>query len=310
MRVGLVAVDGRKYPNLALGKLSTWHKQQGDSVEWADPMFGEYDSVYMSKIFNFTPDDTYTYNTKEIIKGGTGYGDYNKVLSEEIDRLQPDYTLYPYIDSKTAYGFLTRGCPRRCNWCIVHKKEGNIKPYMDIDEVTMNGKRPNAILMDNNILACEYGIFQLEKIADKGYIIDLNQGCDARLVTDDIAKILARIKWKQYIRFAADTKKEIEDVDRAMAMIDYYSDKSINYFIYTMIHGDISECLERLNHFKKNPKTRVGAQPFRDLKNPNYKPPQWQKDMAHWANKTMCFKACEWEDFSPRVGFKCKEYFK
>lgn len=55
MRIGLVSVDGRKFPNLALGKLSAWHKAQGDSVEWADPMFGEYDRVYMSKIFNFTP---------------------------------------------------------------------------------------------------------------------------------------------------------------------------------------------------------------------------------------------------------------
>lgn len=139
MRIGLVSVDSHHYPNYALMKISAYHKSKGDFVEWADPMFGEYDKVFMSKIFTFTPDDTNCYNTKEIVRGGTGFGDYSKVLPPEKDRLQPDYSLYPEIDNKTAYGFLTRGCPNRCFWCCVPEKEGNIKPYMDIEEISMGG---------------------------------------------------------------------------------------------------------------------------------------------------------------------------
>lgn len=204
MKIGLVDVDGGKFPNLALGKLSAYHKAQGDSVEWANALFGTYDRVYMSKIFTFSPDCTDIYNC-EVVKGGTGF-DMHAVLPAEIDRLQPDYSIYPQVDNKTAYGFLTRGCPNKCRWCVVPLKEGNVHPYMDIDEITLDGQRPNIILMDNNVLACDYGIEQLTKIADKGYRIDLNQGNSARLVTEDVARLFAHIKWiGSMIRFAADT---------------------------------------------------------------------------------------------------------
>lgn len=93
-------------------------------------------------------------------KGGTGY-DIEKVLPIEVDRLQPDYSIYN-IDSNLSYGFLTRGCPNRCKWCVVPKKEGKISPYMDIEEITAGRKK--AILMDNNILASNYGLQQIEKI--------------------------------------------------------------------------------------------------------------------------------------------------
>lgn len=132
MNIGLINVDKTRFMNLALGKIAAYHRSLGDSVEWADPMFGSYDRVYASKVFVFTPDFTDYYDC-EVVKGGTGY-DIHSLLSDEIDRLQPDYSIYPDIDSKTAYGFLTRGCPNRCKWCIVPLKEGNVHPYMDIEE--------------------------------------------------------------------------------------------------------------------------------------------------------------------------------
>lgn len=138
MKIGLVAVDSHNYPNYALAKISAYHKAKGDEVEWADSLFGEYDIVYKSKIFTYSPDDTNIYNAKEIIKGGTGHS-VTSQLPEEIDRLQPDYSLYPDIDNKTAYGFLTRGCSNKCSFCIVPQKEGNVRPYMDIEEITMGG---------------------------------------------------------------------------------------------------------------------------------------------------------------------------
>jgi hypothetical protein len=123
MRIGLVDVDGKgRFPNLAQMKIAAYHKMRGDVVEWADPLFGEYDKVYQSKVFKFSEDYPYDFHC-EVIKGGTGY-DYKTRLPQEIDAMQPDYSIYPYIDRKTAYGFLTRGCPNKCKWCIVPLKEG------------------------------------------------------------------------------------------------------------------------------------------------------------------------------------------
>ena len=142
MNIGILAVDSN-FPNLALMKISAYHKARGDQVEWYNPLC-KYDKVYAAKVFTFTP----------------GY-DIEKVLPIEVDRLQPDYSIYN-IDSNLSYGFLTRGCPNRCKWCVVPKKEGKISPYMDIEEITAGRKK--AILMDNNILASNYGLQQIEKI--------------------------------------------------------------------------------------------------------------------------------------------------
>lgn len=189
MNIGLLAVDSN-YPNLALMKIAAWHKRCGDAVDWYNP-FDAYDRLYMAKVFSFTPDYCYVIsNCDEVVRGGTGY-DIHSVLPAEIDSMQPDYSLYPTIDLKTSYGFLTRGCPNHCKWCVVPNKEGDIHPYMDIDEVTLHGARPNVVLMDNNILSCNYGVSQIEKIVARRYRIDFNQGLDARLVTPELARLLA-----------------------------------------------------------------------------------------------------------------------
>lgn len=168
MNIGLIDVDG-KMPNLALMKISAWHKKQGDSVEWYNGLC-KYDKVYMSKVFTFTEDYSYYINAGIIEKGGTGY-DFFKELPVDIDRTFPDYSIYR-VDANLAYGFLTRGCPNRCKWCIVPRKEGDIRPYMDIGEIT--GNRKKAILMDNNVLACDYGLQQIEKIIKMKIKVDFN----------------------------------------------------------------------------------------------------------------------------------------
>lgn len=308
MRIGLVAVDS-KIINLALAKISGYHKSQGDSVEWANSLFGEYDIVYKSKIFTYTPDDTNIYNAKEIIRGGTGY-DVHSVLPEEIDRLQPDYSLYPGIDNKTAYGFLTRGCPNKCHWCCVPQKEGNIRPYMDIEEIAMGGVRNKIILFDNNIIACDYGIEQLEKVVERKYHIDINQASDARLMTIDIAKIYAQIRWLSQIRFGCDTPAQISHCEKAMKLIDSYCETPRSYLLYQMIHGDIIENYERLSYFRNNKRVRIVAQPFRDLNNPHQVIPQWQKDMVRWAMRREIYATTDLMEYEPRKGFKFKDYLK
>lgn len=306
MNIGLIAVDS-EYPNLALMKISAWHKSNGDHVEWYSP-FEQYDVVYMAKVFGFTPDfGHWITNAKEIRKGGTGYDIHTK-LPEEMEFVTPDYSLYPSIDCKTAYGFLTRGCPNKCKWCVVPRKEGAVRPYMDVDDIAVGG-RTNLILMDNNVLACDYGIRQIEKIVERGYRVDFNQALDARLVTCDIAQLLAKVRWLNQIRFGCDTPKQIEECERAMQMIDGYRNKPASYLMYTMVGSDFDEAFRRLNHWRTFKRVRIVAQPFRDVDNPRQVIPQWQKDMAHWANRHQLFASCEFKDFEPRKGFRCREYF-
>lgn len=327
MIIGLVDIDGHAkkkkwgatiYPNLALCKIARYHRERGDQVEWAIP-FCHYDRIYKSKVFNFSPDDLTCYDADEIICGGTGY-DLHSQLPDEIDRLQPDYSIYPTIPNDTAYGFLTRGCPNKCPWCVVPIKEpGGVRPYMDIDELAIEG-RTKFVLMDNNFLASgDYAIEQFNKIIERGYQIDLNQANDARLVTDEFARLMAKVKWiHRRIRFGCDTHGQIEACEKAIDKINSHGYKG-EYFLYTMLHGSFEECYERIHywwernqHQRKHhlPNIYPYAQPYRDPNNPHHSVPQWQKDLAAWVNKHQIFQVTDFKDFSTRKGFKCNEYFK
>ena len=200
------------FPNLALMKISAYHKRKGDSVEWWNPLY-TYERIYSSKIFDFTPSDMYL--PDETIRGGTGYRDISigTKLPEEIDNMFPDYTIYPECDY--AVGYLTRGCPNHCRWCLVPQKEGNIHPYRKWQQIVRQDT-DKLILMDNNILACDYGIKQLESLIGSGYRIDLNQGMDAKLVTPEIAEILSRLSWIRNIRFSCDQRSQIKPVKRTI----------------------------------------------------------------------------------------------
>jgi hypothetical protein len=189
----------------------------------------------------------------------------------------------------------------------VPAKEGNIAPYMDIAEVSAG--RKNVILMDNNVLASEYGLQQIEKIISMGVRVDFNQGLDARLVTDDMARLLAKVKWIKRIRFGCDTPGQIAECERATALIDKYGYKG-EYFFYCILLNDFKEAFTRVNYWRtKGRRFLPYCQPYRDLNNPRQIIPQWQKDLAGWADKKWIFRTCEFKDFEPRKGFKCKEYF-
>jgi hypothetical protein len=280
MKIGLIDVDGHKFPNFALMKIAKYHRQQGDTVEWVNH-FERYDKVYKSKVFTFTPDNAFAVQSDEIIKGGTGYRMYDELF---CDNAEPDYSLYPQYQH--AYGFLTRGCIRHCPWCIVPKKEGRIRAYRDIDMV-LQGKK-TAILMDNNVLASNHGLQQLEKIIDIGCKVDFNQGLDSRLVTNEIAEILSKIKWIRFIRFACDTTPAVAPLIKAIEKLNKYGVKNYRIFVYLLVK-DVSEANERCKILKKlgvNP----FAQTYRDC-DKNILPTAEQKRFAWYVNQKAVFNA-------------------
>jgi len=286
MKIGLIDVDGHKFPNFALMKIANHHRQQGDTVEWVNH-FERYDKVYKSKIFTFTPDNTVAVQSDEIVKGGTGYKMYSNLFCDDTE---PDYTLYPQYQH--AYGFLTRGCIRHCPWCIVPKKEGVIRAYRDIATILQG--RKTAILMDNNVLASTHGLQQLEKIIEIGCKVDFNQGLDSKLVTDEIAKMLSKIKWIRFLRFACDTTSAVEPLVKAIEKLNRYGVKNYRIFVYLLVK-DVSEANERCKVLK-----RLGVNPFaqtyRDYDN-NILPTAEQKRFAWYVNQKAVFKATEWEDY-------------
>lgn len=202
MKIGLIDVDSHNFPNLALMKISAWHKSIGDTVEWCLPM-DHYDIVYQSKVFDetYSKDIDWYPNADKIIKGGTGYGMKN-TLPPQIEHMYPDYSLYPELTENTAYGFLTRGCPRGCDFCIVADKEGrrSIK-VADLDEFWRGQKYIK--LLDPNILACREHIDLLRQLSESKSYVDFTQGLDIRLTNEDNIALINQIKIKE-IHFAWD----------------------------------------------------------------------------------------------------------
>ena len=280
MRVALHDSDNTGFPNLALMKLSAWHKAQGDTVEWWTPLL-TYDRVYSSKVFTFTDENPYL--PPDTIKGGTGYGKLDE-LPQEVDAMFPDYSIYPDCDH--AIGFLTRGCIRKCPWCIVPKKEGQIKPYQTWQEI----KRPDSrdiVFMDNNVLACQHGLEQIEDMGGKNVRVDFNQGLDARLITDDVAQMLAMVKWINYIRMSADTDAMLDVVLTAIDRLGKYGVKPYRVFVYVLVQ-DI-ESAERRVITLRNIGANPFAQPYRDFTT-NAEPPLEQRQLARWVNHKAIFK--------------------
>lgn len=239
MNIGLIDVDGHHYPNLALMKLSAWHKSRGDTVDWWWG-FDHYDRVYMSKVFDetYTPDMPEPVNADEIIKGGTGYGLDNK-LPDEIEHICPDYSIYPELTQDTAFGFLSRGCPRGCHFCIVAGKEGRRSVKVaDLSEWWSGQK--NIVLMDPNLLACPEHMDLLGQLIDSKAWVDVNQGFDCRLLTPEKIDAINRVKLKE-IHFAWDYMKETDAVLRGLSLYKELATRKPHgkyATVYTLVNYD------------------------------------------------------------------------
>lgn len=202
MKVGLFDIDNTRFPNLPLMKLASYHKNKGDKVEIYDP-FKHYDLVYQAKVFSdeLKPDYQYFINADKVIKGGTGY-DLKNLLPFEVEHQYPDYEIYPDKTKNTAYGFLTRGCPRGCHFCIVAEKEGR-KSYQVAELSEFWRDQKNIVLLDPNITACKdkEKLFQ-DLIKSKAWI-DFSQGIDVRLLTKEDSQLINQMKIRM-LHFAWD----------------------------------------------------------------------------------------------------------
>lgn len=300
MRIGLHDADAehlrnKTFPNYALMKISSWHKTHGNTVDWWQSK-KHFDRVYSSKIFDFTKENPLLpYHT---LKGGTGY-DVKSTLPPEIEDSFPDYSIYP--DCDYAVGFLTRGCINHCPWCIVPQKEGMIRPYRTWHQLV----RPDSerlVLMDNNILACEYGIAQLESLTGSEISIDLNQGMDIRLVTEELIQLFKHLKWIRFIRFSCDSKSQLPYFERIFPLFEKYKISISRIFIYILVQKDLADAEHRVQSlFALNRNISLYAQAERNERM-GIVPNKLQKEFAQRYVYGRIYKKETWAQYCARRG--------
>lgn len=312
MKIGLIDVDGHNYPNIPLMKISAWHKAQGDSVEWYDPdTSGQMDRVYMSKVFSFTEDYPHAVNAAEVIRGGSGYcietingkeiyrKDRDTPLPPEVEHIYPDYSLYGITN--IAYGFLTRGCPRGCDFCHVEAKEGR-RSYKVADLSEFWQGQKNIVLCDPNILACKEWKNLLQQLIDSGAWVDFNQGLDIRLMTEEKAEMIKRIKTKN-LHFAWD---RYEDKDKIIPKFEMFkriteiSERRLIVYVLCNFDTTIEQDLERVYALRA-----LGYWAYIMLYNKAAIPRgHIYKKLQRWVNNRFMFARCEtFEDYYNYMGY-------
>lgn len=307
MRIGLIDVDGHNFPNLVLMKISAWHKKNGDSVIWYEPLIHGFpnqplDRVYISKVFSeeYTSDYPYFVNANEIIKGGSGYCislengkevfDKSKdiELPYEIENIYPDYDLYGITD--TAYGFLTRGCPRDCNFCHVAEKEGKCSVKVADLDMFWRGQK-NIVLLDPNITACKWWKQLFQQLIDSKAWVDFTQGLDIRLMTEEKAEMLKQMKVKQ-VHFAWDRYEDKDIVIPKFEMvkqITHLDKRKLIVYVLTNFNTTHEQDLERIYTLKD-----LGYWPYVMIYNKEKLPKgHITRKMQRWVNMRAIFDKVE-----------------
>lgn len=276
-------------------KLSAYHKSHGDMVEPLDHLT-HYDIAYCCKVFDFTPDaeDAAMIDADKIVRGGTGYHDYITTLPPEIEHIYPDYSLYPQFAQ--AYGYLTRGCPRGCPFCIVQCKEGCKSEHVaDLFEFWHGQKEIK--LLDPNLLACNYHEFLLKQLCDSNAWVDFTQGLDVRLINDVNVALLGKIKVKM-LHFAWDNPKD--DLTRqfeffkAHTVLDWHK---LRVYVLVNFWSSHEQDLERVYRLRE-----LGYDPYIMIYD-KLNAPHQTRLLQRWVNNKFIFRECNrFEDYNPKVG--------
>lgn len=279
MKIGLIDIDG-KMPILPLMKIKTFY---GEQAEWLK-VFESYDKVYISKLFNFSKDFAYAINSKEIIKGGTGY-DIKIKLPDEIEKCQPDYSIYPNCDYSIQ--FFSRGCIRNCPFCVVREKEGNI---CSVEPMNLNPNGKHIEVFDNNFFANPNWKEAINTLIDYKQKVNFH-GVDVRIMTEEQAYWLNQLKHHKQIHIAWDNPKD-NIIPRIQEMCKYIKPYKIMCYVligYWSTHEEDIYRIEKLRELKIDPY----VMPFdkNDIR---------QKRLARWVNNKIIFKKCnKFEDYIP-----------
>lgn len=289
MKVGLIDIDS-KMPNLALMKLSSYFKNLDHSVELTSSLFAhQFDEIFASKIFTFS---TMPILPSESIVGGSGYS-LDNYLDEDIEHLYPDYDLY---DCDYAIGYTSRGCNRKCPFCIVPKKEGRFKIVCDDIREFWRGQ-DHLMLLDNSMNTDEEHFCRiLLQIIRMGIRIDFNQGLDIRYLTETQASALSQLKtWGQTpFRFAWDL---IQIEKQVRAGIEILKKHNLNhksmFYVLVGFNTTSEEDLYRVEILRE-----LGVEPF---VMPFDKFNDYQRAFARWVNYKAIFKSTKWEEYRYRA---------
>ncbi len=277
MKVGLWNLE-TKIENTALMQVSQYHKEQGDQVELYSPLF-EYDKVYVFSLFSFTKKPILKPN---MIAGGTGFN-IRSLLPFEIEQSNLDYSIYP--NCKTSYIWFSRGCFRKCPFCVVPIKEGRLDGAIPKN---LNPKATTISVMDNNFTALGSILFDnaMTFLEEKKQPVNFQCGLDARLLVPEKWERINKLRIHKQIRTAWDDPRE--DITYGLeAMAEVFGKSKI--MVYVLI-GYWSTPEEDLARVLKIQELGLDAWVM-----PYNKQDPYQKAFERWANRHV---GCSWAEYS------------